>query len=97
MSDDAAPAKGSEDLETELRRSRESAAELLENLARRIGTSRAVQKAATGLERAARYVQVYRVRDVTSGLERLVRRRPGYSIAAAVVAGYLVGRALRPR
>ncbi len=82
---------------SELERSRESAAQLLESLAQKIGTSPALRSAATGVHRAAHYVQAHSVREALTGLERAIRRRPGYSIAAAVVAGFLVGRALRSR
>lgn len=82
---------------SELEKSRESAAQLLENLAQKIGASPALRTAATGVHRAAHYVQAHTVKGAITGLERIIRKRPGYSIAAAVVAGFLVGRALRSR
>ncbi|HUB33978.1 MAG TPA: hypothetical protein VMA31_13140 [Bryobacteraceae bacterium] len=82
---------------SELERSRESAAQLLESLAQKIGASPALRTAATGVHRAAHYVQVHTVNDALRGLGRVVRKRPAYSIAMAVVAGFLVGRALRSR
>jgi ElaB/YqjD/DUF883 family membrane-anchored ribosome-binding protein len=97
MTDETAPAESPQDLQSELDKSRESAARLLENLARKIGANRAVRKTANGVNRAAQYVQHHSVKDLAAGMERLVRRRPVYSIAAAVIAGILVGRALRSR
>ncbi len=97
MPEDAAPAQSPQELESELNKSRESAARLLDNLARKIGASRAVHNAAGGLHRAAHYVHGYSAKDVVTGIERLMRRRPGYSIALAVVAGFVIGRAIRSR
>jgi ElaB/YqjD/DUF883 family membrane-anchored ribosome-binding protein len=82
---------------SELEKSRESAAQLLESLAQKIGASPALRTAATGVHRAAHYVQAHSVKQALTGLERVIRKRPGYSIAVAIVAGFLVGRALRSR
>ena len=87
----------SQDLEVELNKSRESAARLLETLAQKIGSARAVRTAATGMQRAAHYVQARSVREVATEIESAVRWRPALSIAVAVVAGFLVGRAIRSR
>ena len=73
MLDDAAPAQSPLDLQSELDKSRESAAHLLENLARKIAANRAVRHAATGVHRAAHCVQAHSVKDVATGVERLVR------------------------
>lgn len=81
----------------EVERSRESAARLLDSLAQKLGGSHAVRSAASGVQRAAHYVQAHSVKDVATGIERAARRRPGAAIAIAVVAGFLVGRALRSR
>ena len=97
MPDETASPLSPQDLQSELDESRESAARLLETLARKIGASRAVRNAATGARRAANYVQRYSAKDVVAGAERVVRRRPAVSIAVAVVAGFLVGRALRSK
>jgi ElaB/YqjD/DUF883 family membrane-anchored ribosome-binding protein len=97
MPDETVPAHSPQELQSELDRSRESSARLLDNLARKVGGNRAVRSAATGVNRAAHYVQVHSARDVASEIEQLVRRRPGYSIAVAVAAGFLVGRALQSR
>jgi len=83
-------------LQAELDRSRESSVRLLENLASRIGAKRVVQSAAGSVQRAAQYVQAHSVKDMASEVEQAVSRRPAYSIAAAVIAGYLLGCALRP-
>jgi ElaB/YqjD/DUF883 family membrane-anchored ribosome-binding protein len=95
MPDESAAAESQEQLENDLHKSRESASQLLESLARKIGASRAVHSAATGFERAALYVQYGTVKNLAAGVGRLVRKRPIYSIAAAVVAGVLCGKALR--
>ncbi len=85
------------DVQVEFEKSRESAARLMESLAQKIGAVKAVREAAGGIERAARYVYGYPVKDTVGAMNRLVRRRPIWSITLAVVAGFLVGRALRPR
>jgi ElaB/YqjD/DUF883 family membrane-anchored ribosome-binding protein len=97
MPDETAPAQNPHDLQTELDKSRESAARLMESLGRKIGANRAVRRTAYSVNRAAQYVQRHSVKDMAAEVERLVRRRPEYSIAAAVLAGFLVGRALRRR
>jgi ElaB/YqjD/DUF883 family membrane-anchored ribosome-binding protein len=97
MPDETAPAQKPQDLAAELEQSRESAARLLENLARKIGATRAVRGAAGSIGRAAHYVQAHGMEDMAAGIGRLVRRRPAYSIAIALAAGFLVGRALRSR
>jgi ElaB/YqjD/DUF883 family membrane-anchored ribosome-binding protein len=97
VADETAPVRNPEDLQSELEKSRESAARLMENLAKRIGASRAVRNAANGVQRAAHYVQEHGWKDVAGGIDRAVRRSPGASILIAVVAGFFVGRALRPR
>ena len=88
MADDA--------MQTQLNESRASSMRLLDNLAAKIGATRAVKSATSGMERAAHYVQAHSVKDLATELEGVVRRRPAYSIAFAVVAGYLLGCALRP-
>lgn len=97
MPDETAPAHSPQDLQSELDQSRESAARLLDNFARKIGGNYAVRKTAHSVNRAAHYVQEHSMKDVAAELERLVRQRPAYSIAAALLAGFLVGRALRSR
>jgi ElaB/YqjD/DUF883 family membrane-anchored ribosome-binding protein len=96
MADETISAHNARELQ-EVERSRESAARLLETLAQKVGGNRAVRTAATGVQRAAHYVQAHGVKDVATGIERVVRQRPAASIAVAVVAGFLVGRALRSR
>ena len=93
VADDTVSAHNAHELHVEVERSRESAARLLDSLSRTIGASRAVRHAAS----AAHYVQAHSVRDVATGIDRAVRKRPAASIAVAVVAGFLVGRAFRSR
>jgi len=95
--DETLSAHNARELQAEVERSRESAARLLDTLAHKTGASRAVRTAASGVQRAAHYVQAHSVKDVANGLEQAVRRRPAVSIAIAAVAGFLVGRALRAR
>jgi ElaB/YqjD/DUF883 family membrane-anchored ribosome-binding protein len=95
--DETASAQGSGDLMAELDQSRESAARLLESLAQKIGATPVVRSAADHVQRAAHYVQAHSVKDVLSGIERAARRRPVAAIGIAVIAGFLVGRAIRSR
>ena len=101
MADEIVPAANPHDLQTELDQSRESAARLLEAFARKLGSVAGRvplgRGAAVSVGRAARYVQHHSVRDMAAGIGRIVRRHPAPSIALAVVAGFLVGRALRSR
>jgi ElaB/YqjD/DUF883 family membrane-anchored ribosome-binding protein len=97
VADETISARNASELQAEVEKSRESAARLLENLSRKIGASRAMRTAATSVQRAAHYVQAHSVRGVATGIDRAVRTRPAASIAIAVVAGFFIGRALRPR
>lgn len=97
MPDETAPVQTLESLEAELEKSREAAVRLLENLARKVGAVSAVRHAKGGIHRAAHYVQAHSAEDLAAEVQRLVRRRPAYAIGVAIVAGFLVGRALRPR
>jgi len=96
VADETISARNAHEL-LEVERSRESAARLLDNLAQKVGSSRAVRSAASGVQRAAHYVQERGVKDVATGIERAVRRQPAAAIAIAVAAGFVVGRALRAR
>lgn len=96
LADETLSAHNARELQ-EVERSRESAARLLDTLAQKVGANRAVRSAASGVQRAAHYVQAYSVKDVATGIEKVVRRRPAAAIAIAIVAGFLVGRALRSR
>ncbi|PWT85975.1 MAG: hypothetical protein C5B56_13180 [Proteobacteria bacterium] len=89
--------RSAQDLQVELEKSRESAARLLETLAQKIGGTRAVRTAASSVQRAAHYVQAHSMKDVATEIDHAVRWRPAVSIAVAVVAGFLVGRAIRSR
>ena len=88
---------GPQDVTAELDRSRESAARLLESLAQKIGAAPVVHSAADSVHRAAHYVQAHSVKDLFSGVDRAARRRPVAAIGLAVVAGFLVGWAIRSR
>ncbi len=81
---------GTDDLQSELAQSRERAARLMDDLARKIGASRP-------LRGAAQFVQDHEWSGVAAGVAKAVRGRPATSIAVAVLAGFLIGRALRPR
>jgi hypothetical protein len=97
VTDETTPARRTDDLQSELAQSREAAARLMDNLARKIGASRTMRNAANGVQRAARVMQGHEWRGVAAGVARAVRGRPATSILLAMVAGFLIGRALRPR
>jgi ElaB/YqjD/DUF883 family membrane-anchored ribosome-binding protein len=97
VADETLSAHNARELQVEVEKSRESAARLLETLSDKIGANRAVRSAASGVQRAAHYVQAHSVKDVATGLEKAARSRPVAAIAIAVVAGFLFGRALRSR
>lgn len=91
------PAQIPQDVIAELDRSRETAAQLLEKFADKLGSTPVIEGAAGPVRRAAQYVQAHSVDDMAAGAERAIRQRPVVAIAAAVVIGFLVGRALRAR
>jgi ElaB/YqjD/DUF883 family membrane-anchored ribosome-binding protein len=97
VSNEAISAHNAQELQAEAEKSRESAARLLDSFAQKIGGSRVVRSAASEVERAAHYVLDYPIKDVVAGIDRAIRTRPGSAIAIAVIAGFLVGRALRSR
>ncbi len=97
MTDETSPGRGTDDLQSELAQSREVAARLMDNLARKIGASRPVRSAANGVQRAAHFMHGREWKGVTAGIARCVQGRPAASILVALVAGFLIGRALRPR
>jgi ElaB/YqjD/DUF883 family membrane-anchored ribosome-binding protein len=87
---------------------REGAARILDSAAAGLhkgaqslpGSSRVsstAHSAADRLEDAAAYVREHEVRDVVEDARCFVRDHPSHSLAAAVAAGFLVGRALRRR
>jgi hypothetical protein len=96
VSDDTS-AREAHELQVEAEKSRESAARLLDTLARKVGGHRVVRDATSGIERAGRHMQSLSVKDVAIGIGRAVRSRPASAMALAVVAGFLIGRALRSR
>jgi hypothetical protein len=87
----------SEELQAQVEKSRESAARLLDSLAHKVGGYQFVRTAAIEVERAAHHVPAQSLKEVAAVIDRAVRRRPASAIAIAVVAGFLVGRALRSR
>jgi hypothetical protein len=97
VGDETVSARSPQDLTSELEKSRESAARLLDSLAQKIGTTPVVRSAAGGIQRAAHYVRANSVKDVFAGIGHAARRRPAAAIGIAVVAGFLVGRAIRSR
>lgn len=96
LADETISAHNARELQ-EVERSRESAARLLDSLAQKLRADRAVRTAAQGVQRAAHYVQEHGVKDVATGIDRIVRQRPAAAIGIAMVAGFLFGRALRSR
>ncbi len=95
MSEEAVPAQNRQDLESELTQSKQSSARLLDDLARKVGSNRTIRSATQGVQRAAHYVQEHSAKDIAAEMERLMRKQPVVTIAVAVAAGFLVGRAIR--
>ena len=84
-------------LNPEVERSRESAARLLDAFARKLRRIRALDNAASGVERAAHYVQSHSLKDLAAAMERFARRRPAAALSIAIAAGFVAGRALGKR
>jgi ElaB/YqjD/DUF883 family membrane-anchored ribosome-binding protein len=95
MPDEAVPAQSQQDLESELNKSKQSSARLLDDLARKVGSNRTLRSATQGVQRAAHYVQEHSAKDIAVEAERLMRKQPVVTIAVAITAGFLVGRAIR--
>src|SRR5256885_1673558 len=81
---------------------REPAASTLENAAERLRergdsgtnvTARAARTTADKLQATAEYIRENDVRAMMDDMQDVVRRHPGPALAAAVVAGFLVGKA----
>lgn len=81
---------GTDELESALARSRESAGRLLDNLARKVG-------AIPAMRNAAQYWQGHSAVQFARDMNRAVRRNPAPAIMAALVAGFLLGRAMEVR
>ncbi|HYP06910.1 MAG TPA: hypothetical protein VER03_11825 [Bryobacteraceae bacterium] len=47
------------------------------------------------IETTARYLREHDTRDMVAGVESIVRRNPGPSLAAALAVGFLIGTAMR--
>ena len=93
-------------MRSELEKQRQTSLRLLNDLASAIYRSAsqvtnraggAVASAARRTGSAAQYVQDQYLREMVTGLGRFIRRHPAPSLAAAVIAGIVVGRALRNR
>jgi len=88
---------------TTVDRNLQSAAGALENTASalrdRVPASGKVNEIATAtagkIEDTARYLREHDTRDMVAGVETLVRRNPGASLAAALAVGFLIGTAMR--
>ena len=52
-------------------------------------------KTADTIESTARYLREHDTHDMVAGVETLVRRNPGASLAAALAVGFLIGTAMR--
>ena len=82
----------------ELEIQRQSSARLMNTLATRLAAFASMgTRAAGNAQRAAYYVQRTPPKELVSEVERFIRRRPGQSLLVAAAAGFLIGRALRPR
>jgi ElaB/YqjD/DUF883 family membrane-anchored ribosome-binding protein len=84
-------------------RGREEASSKLESVADQLRERAAgdgtkgemAEKAAMTMERTAGYLREHSTGDMTSDLETYVRDHPMQGVAAAVVAGFVIGRVLR--
>lgn len=47
------------------------------------------------IENTARYLREHDTRDMVAGVESIVRKNPGPSLAAALAVGFLIGTAMR--
>jgi ElaB/YqjD/DUF883 family membrane-anchored ribosome-binding protein len=86
-------------MRTELERQRQDTKRMLNDLASAIAKSagHVSRRAGTAAGHAAHYVQEHKVGEVVSGLGRFIRRHPASTVAGAMVAAFLIGRALRNR
>lgn len=82
-------------LQAELDEQRRKSARLLHDFALALYAS--AGKVPRTVGQAAHYLQGRYVREVATGAGRVVRRNPEVALIAAVVAGFLVGRAIRRR
>jgi ElaB/YqjD/DUF883 family membrane-anchored ribosome-binding protein len=74
----------------------ESVADQLRERASSDGTKgEMAERAAVGMERTADYLREHSTGDMTADLEAYVREHPMQGVAAAVVAGFVIGRVLR--
>lgn len=74
----------------------ESVAEQLRERAAGDGTTgELAEKAAMSMERTAGYLREHSASDMSSDIEAYVREHPMQGVAAAIVAGFVIGRVLR--
>lgn len=84
-------------------RGREEASDRLESVADQLreraggdgATGEMAEKAANTMERTAGYLREHSTGDMTADIETYVREHPMQGVAAAVVAGFVIGRMLR--
>jgi hypothetical protein len=93
MGTPAVPAPAGEHINSELEYQRQSAARLLELFASAL--RRAAQSGP--IRDAARYVHEHYWKDLAAGIEHIVQERPGLSVLAAFMTGYIAGRLIRSR
>jgi ElaB/YqjD/DUF883 family membrane-anchored ribosome-binding protein len=78
-------------VDPEVERSRETAARLLETFAQKLRRHRATRNAASGMERAAHYVQAYTWEEMAAGIERFAIEKPVAALSIAAAIGFVVG------
>jgi ElaB/YqjD/DUF883 family membrane-anchored ribosome-binding protein len=81
-------------VDPEVERSRETAARLLEAFAQKLRRHRATRNAASGMERAAHYVQAYTWEEMAAGIERFAIQKPVAALSIAAAVGFAVGSVL---
>jgi ElaB/YqjD/DUF883 family membrane-anchored ribosome-binding protein len=81
-------------VDPEVERSRETAARLLEAFAQKLRRHRATRNAASGMERAAHYVQAYTWEEMAAGIERFAIQKPVAALSIAAAVGFVVGSVL---
>lgn len=82
-------------MQAELEEQRRRSARLLHDFALALYNS--AGRVPRTVSQAAHYLQGRYVKDFANGAVRIMQRNPGAAMAAAVVAGFLIGRALRRR
>jgi len=85
------PARLQAELEVEQRKT----ARLLHDFAQALYSS--AGRVPRTVSQAAHYLQGHSVKEAATGAGRVIRRNPSAAMLAAVVAGFLIGRAIRQR